>query len=473
MRNFDGSGFVFPDVDGENRGEHDRTVVRVLRSLEPLTGPTAGERQRIRDRILLALDADDAKEPARRAEALATAEPDAAQATDAPEGEEERPASPKRSQPPTPRRERPTASTSRRRTLPPTTDADQAATPAPERPDRGQRGASRPAHARGQTRPRRPGTKPGTRPETEPATRPATKSAAGARSGATRRGVLAGARGRLAVAALALLALVGSLAGMSVLLSRDALPGDALYGIKRTAEAASLGLTFGDEPKALKHLEFASARISEIETLARRYPDPADAPVGGYLTALTDFDNDATAGSRQLITLATRTDGRLLESLRDWSTQQASRLARVVSRLPGDARNRQVASRVLLDRITARADALLVRMDCYQTTSGSYDDIGALPATGVCEKRTPAPSSGTAPPSVAETTDNSAPPTGAQPPSAPLPSSEATPAVPPVPVPGATVSVPVTVPGVTAPPVTTTTPPLIDLSPLLPGLTIG
>ena len=35
--------------------------------------------------------------------------------------------------------------------------------------------------------------------------------------------------------------------GMSLLLSRDALPGDALYGIKRTAESASLGLTFGDE----------------------------------------------------------------------------------------------------------------------------------------------------------------------------------------------------------------------------------
>ncbi len=112
---------------------------------------------------------------------------------------------------------------------------------------------------------------------------------------------VSGARGRFAVAAVAVLALVGSLTGMSLLLSRDALPGDALYGVKRTAEAASLGLTFGDEGKALKHLEFASARVSEIETLARRYPDRDSAPVGGYLTALTDFDNDAAAGSRQLI----------------------------------------------------------------------------------------------------------------------------------------------------------------------------
>jgi hypothetical protein len=277
----------------------------------------------------------------------------------------------------------------------------------------------------------------------------------------------------LAVAALAVLALVGSLAGMSVLLSRDALPGDALYGIKRTAEAASLGLTFGDEPKALKHLEFAAARISEIETLARRYPNPADAPVGSYLTALTDFDNDAITGSRQLITLGTGNDGRLLESLRDWSKAQASRLQRVVAQLPEAARNRQHASRALLDGITARASALLTRMDCNQITSGSYDDIGALPATGPCAERDPAPASSASPPSVAATPDNPGTPTGPETPSPPVPSAEPTPDAPLLPVPGATVSVPAPTRDPAPSTGTTTTPPLIQLPPLLPGLGIG
>lgn len=285
--------------------------------------------------------------------------------------------------------------------------------------------------------------------------------------------MLAGARGRLAVAALALLALVGSLAGMSVLAARDALPGDALYGVKRTAEAASLGLTFGDEPKALKHLEFATARVSEIETLARRYPNPADAPVGGYLTALTDFDNDAIAGARQLITLATRSDGRLLEALRDWSAQQASRLERVAPQLPQAARTRQNASHALLDRITTRADALLARMDCYQITSGSSDDIGALPATATCEEGNPAPSS-SAQPSVPGTPDNPGQATGGpETPSPPLPSAEPTPAVPPVPVPGATVTVPLPTERPSTPNTSTTNPPLISLPPLLPGLGLG
>lgn len=440
-------------MDGENRGEHHRAVVRALRSLEPLTGPTAAERQRIRDQILLSLET----EP----------------------GEADVPG-------PT-RTRRPNAGTTDEQTLSaahePTAAAESIAAAdgdavavldvVPE-----QRGRTKPAD-RPAPSPR--GRKPGTREQKsgrrEQGARPPGREA-GPDSGdsrpagreSRRRGVLAGARGRLAVAALALLALAGSLLGMSVLLARDALPGDALYGIKRTAEAASLGLTFGDEPKALKHLEFAAARIGEIETLARRYPNPSDAPVGLYLTALTDFDNDATAGSRQLITLATRSDGRVLESLRDWSAQQSSRLLHVAPQLPEAARNRQAVSRVLLDRITTRADALLARINCYQITSGSFDDIGALPATGQCDEK-PAATSGTPQPSVPGTPDNSGSPTGPAVPSTPLPNAPPTPGVPPVPVPGATVSVPAPtdLPATPAVP-TTEAPPLIELPPLLPGL---
>ena len=382
-------------MSSESTDEHDRTVVRALRSLDPLTTPTGDERRRMRDRILLALD-DEAAAP------------------------------------PTPKAGPPKAG------------------------------------------PPRAGERPGDR---RPASKPGPSSPHSRATGrASRRAALSGVRGRFAVAAVAVLALVGSLAGMSLLLARDALPGDALYGVKRSAEAAALGLTFGDERKALKHLEFAAARVSEIETLARRYRNPDDAPVGAYLTALTDFENDATAGSRQLIALATRTDGRLLGSLRDWSTQQASRLQDVAPRLPAAARNRESATRALLDKITVRADALSARMDCFQITSGSYDDIGALPATGECERPPLAPTSGTPTPSVPAPTDNSAPATGPEVPSPPIPPSTPTPGLPPVPVPGATVSVPAPTAPPTGPPTsppgteTPEEPPLIELPPLLPGL---
>ncbi|MFL6120801.1 DUF5667 domain-containing protein [Actinophytocola sp.] len=480
-------------MDGENRGEHDRAaVVRALRSLNPLTAPTASERLRIRDRVLLALDADDSEEP-NRGPASPTDSPNATPpSADASRLAVTLPRPRDRTKPraipdQVPARDteqaEPTDSVTGQRataSIPATADTSHTPTTSPRRRIRAVRTPSRPGVGHGSTR---PGDSAAKRAEDKPA---ADKGPEDERAEDERRpdgegsddkprGVWAGARGRLVVAAFAVFALVGSLAGMSVLLSRDALPGDALYGVKRTAEAASLGLTFGDEPKALKHLEFASARISEIETLARRYPNPADAPVGGYLTALTDFDNDAIAGSRQLFTLAKNTDGRLLESLRDWSAQQASRLRQVAAHLPQAARNRQNASRALLDRVTARATDLLARTKCYQKTSGSFDDIGALPATGPCEEKTTAPTSSGAPPIVAQDPDSSAAATGAETPSAPIPSAQPTPAVPPVPVPGTTVSVPAPTdrPSVPSVPSTTTVPPLISLPPLLPGLGLG
>ncbi|WNV91048.1 DUF5667 domain-containing protein [Umezawaea sp. Da 62-37] len=229
------------------------------------------------------------------------------------------------------------------------------------------------------------------------------------------------ARGRLAVAAAAALCLVLSLAGMSLLLSRDALPGDALYGMKRTAESASLGFTFGDESKALKRLEFAAARLVEMETLADKYDDQA--PLGGFLGALADFDADAAAGARELATVGANSDERVLATLADWSGSQAERLAALEPRLPEPAVTRSATSLDLLSRIGQRAAELRARTNCSPVTTGASDDIGPLPATTPC-----------APP---PTTQGSAPPR--QPsilvsePRATVPSVQAPPASAPVP----------------------------------------
>ncbi|MFJ6670909.1 DUF5667 domain-containing protein [Actinosynnema sp. NPDC091369] len=194
-----------------------------------------------------------------------------------------------------------------------------------------------------------------------------------------------GARGRLAVALAAALCLLFSLAGMSLLLSRDALPGDALYGVKRTAESASLGLTFGEESRGNKRLEFAAARLSEIETLVDRYRDDSGGgPLGGYLTALTDFDADAAAGSRVLTALGSNSDQRALEDLRDWATAQATRLTDLRPSLPVQAADRAGTSLDLLTRITDRASALHARVDCASVTSGQVDQVGPVPAQDEC-----------------------------------------------------------------------------------------
>jgi hypothetical protein len=194
-------------------------------------------------------------------------------------------------------------------------------------------------------------------------------------------------RGRLVVAAAAGLCLLMSLSGMSVLLSRDALPGDALYSFKRTTESAELGLTFGDQPKALKHLEFASARVNEIEIMA----DQADATgswstgQSKFLRALDDFDSDAAAGARLLTGLAISGQANSLSSLRSWAEQQKVRLSAIGAALPLTTKARLDSTLGLLDRVVARVAALSHRSSCVTITSGTRDELGLMPARNACK----------------------------------------------------------------------------------------
>jgi hypothetical protein len=290
-----------------------------------------------------------------------------------------------------------------------------------------------------------------------------------------------GPRGRLAIALGAAFCLVIALSGMTMLLSDKALPGDPLYGIRRTVESAAMSLTFGDESKGLKHLGFAADRISDIESLAARYPNAADSPAGDYLTAFADFDSDAAAGSGDLTRYASGNGPDGLNQLHDWAARQTARITSVNPKLPAEASTAATTSLTLLARIEARASALLARTACYTVTSGSSDDIGVLPATGPCDH---APGAQTVAPTV--TPDATVPQT----PAAGIPNHPATgptttvaqaPPVRPTVTPTAAPPPPVTVPTMPGPPTTPILPgpptitlplplPVAQIPPLLPGL---
>jgi Domain of unknown function (DUF5667) len=239
-------------------------------------------------------------------------------------------------------------------------------------------------------------------------------------------------RGRLVVAAAAALCLLMSLSGMSVLLSRDALPGDALYNFKRTAESAELGLTFGDQPKALKHLEFAAARVSEIEIMTDLAASTGDwsGGQGKFVRALDDFDSDVTAGARLLTALAAEGQRDSLPGLRNWIQQQNARLETVRSTLPLPTSARLGGTLRLLDRVVARTSALTERSNCVTITSGTRDDLGLLPAKDACKPVPVDGASSTAPLPAGPGTAPESPPNVIMPPSLLQP-----PAANPVPLP--------------------------------------
>ncbi|SEP83260.1 hypothetical protein SAMN05216188_101629 [Lentzea xinjiangensis] len=277
-----------------------------------------------------------------------------------------------------------------------------------------------------------------------------------------------GARARVAVAAAAVLCLLMSLGGMSVLLSRDALPGDPLYGVKRTTESASLGLTFDDESRALKHLEFAASRVTEMETLADRASDSS-----AQLTALADLDADAVEGARQLTTFATASDETALPALRDWALDQYEKLGTLRPRLAEDAGKHADTTMWLLASIAQRAHDLAARAGCDAVTSGSSDTLGPLPAKDRCASVVPDPT---------PSTGREPTPVQPVPPGLPVPPGSAAPPVQPTQsaVPG-TSAPPASRPGVSTPPasgkpgITIPLPlPLPSISlPLLPGISFG
>jgi len=293
---------------------------------------------------------------------------------------------------------------------------------------------------------------------------------------AARASRVTGTRGRLVIALGAAFCLVLVLSGMTLLLARNALPGDPLYAVRRTVESATLGLTSGDDAKGRKHLEFAGDRVGDIESLAARYPDLANSPVGDYLTAFADFDSDAGAGTAGLTGYAANHGSADLTLLRTWAGQQTGRIRHVEPMLPVPARTRAEQSVALLARITQRANGLLARDACYTVTSGAADDLGVLPATGPCDQ-VPGTASrhagGSRPTGAGDTVPAQVPvlpgATGSNP--APgtvraVPGAPTTFSVPPV------VPAPVSTPPPLLPPVTT--PPLLPLPGLnLPALLSG
>lgn len=101
---------------------------------------------------------------------------------------------------------------------------------------------------------------------------------------------------RLATAAAGI-AIVGASTSMAVA-AQSALPGDALYPIKRALEDAQSGMRFSDEARGRVELENARARLSEVSDLSQRGTVAADARVPGTLNA---FTKQANRGSDLLL----------------------------------------------------------------------------------------------------------------------------------------------------------------------------
>jgi hypothetical protein len=187
------------------------------------------------------------------------------------------------------------------------------------------------------------------------------------------------ARSRRARSAVVVSLAVGTLAvsGMSAA-SGNAMPGDPLYGMKRSTEQAQLALASSQVSRGQLYLEFAKTRMDEAAAVRGDAPDLAG--------VLDDMDNETRQGVRLLTTSAI--DGRdtaPLDVVDAFAATQRQTLTGMLGAVTGGARNRTVGSLQTLDSINKRTEALRGTLRCADFTGMTRDDLGPTPGRCVAQ----------------------------------------------------------------------------------------
>jgi hypothetical protein len=161
------------------------------------------------------------------------------------------------------------------------------------------------------------------------------------------------ARERRLAAAVGGLAIVGATTSVAVA-AQSALPGDALYPIKRAIENAQTGFSVDERDKGTHMLANATGRLDEISALAREGEIKGDVAIAPTLNTFTE---QATEASDLLLSdyAATGHESSIAE-LRDFTAASMATLADLESAVPTEARDELLHAARVLQQIDAAAE---------------------------------------------------------------------------------------------------------------------
>ncbi|HEX6248629.1 MAG TPA: DUF5667 domain-containing protein [Nocardioidaceae bacterium] len=159
---------------------------------------------------------------------------------------------------------------------------------------------------------------------------------------------------RLAVAASAFV-LVGGTTTMAAA-AQSALPGDALYPIKRGIEQVEAGLNLSPAAKGGELLEQASGRLAEVEGLLASDSSQSAVRVPETLTA---FSEAADEGSTLMFeAFGESSDPATIVEVRTFAAEGIATLERLAPEVPADAQDELTAAAILLGEIDKQAAGL-------------------------------------------------------------------------------------------------------------------
>lgn len=203
----------------------------------------------------------------------------------------------------------------------------------------------------------------------------------------------------------ALLAAVLVLGGGLTWYSQRALPGDALYGLKRASESFQLAMASSDSAKAGDYLEFAGTRVDEATSLVERgLPSATGVIAAGRVSpataslvrsALGSADSDVRSASQLLGAQAVRTaSADPLATMTSWAPGQLHRLRQLAAMLPGSPLHaRTLASAALVHRAAQRAAALRASVGCACLRRADNDQLGPVPCAHCARRHAAGPGS--------------------------------------------------------------------------------
>ena len=224
--------------------------------------------------------------------------------------------------------------------------------------------------------------------------------------------------GRPLAIVTAVVTVFAMLLGGAVWISKKALPGDALYSLKRADETVQLSLADGPIQKGKTYLDLAATRADEVSQLISRASAlalGAGASAAGGINAQTaslvgstldSADSDVRSAAQLLGGQAVaQGSASPLAVLTGWAPSDLSQLQSIADKAPaGPVHDRVLASAQLVTSAVTRAQQLQALTGCSCLATAPSDSLGPIP----CQQCTATPQVGlpgnpTSPPSPGRT----------------------------------------------------------------------
>ncbi|MFK4082618.1 DUF5667 domain-containing protein [Kribbella sp. NPDC020789] len=209
-----------------------------------------------------------------------------------------------------------------------------------------------------------------------------------------------GRRIRLVASTAALVLLGGGIGSAAA--AQQAMPGDTLYGMKRSIENVATNVGIGDDSRGRRDLEHAKTRLSEVQALAEN---------GGSATTingtLDDFSAQARKGvSRLVASYQQDGDASAITAVTGFITSARQGLVELGPKLPPESLKSAVEALATIDQLAQHATSACPKCDQPKPAKNqpvpTTVDQSAQPPSG--KLKTPPATKPTAGPSSAPTT---------------------------------------------------------------------